>query len=94
MTGLCSIPRTTGGGPGPERRLVFIPDDRYTDAETALREAPGSLALDLGLIPGAEPGGVMRARIDAGKPLEAVLTGTDLAEPVAALPGFGEPVPL
>jgi hypothetical protein len=78
----------------PERRLVFVVDERYADAAALIRESLGRLDVGLEIIPAAEPAAVARARVDAGEPLDGVLTGSDAGEAVTGLGGFGEVVAL
>lgn len=78
----------------PQRRLVFVVDERYTDAAEVIREALGGLDVELELIDAAEPAAAAQARRGDGEPLGGVLTRDAAAETVTGLGGFTEAIEL
>jgi hypothetical protein len=79
----------------PERRLALVVDKRAAPAVTVLRGALRQLDVELDATTAADPAAAVRGRIEAGSPVDGVLTiDDDGAAAVTGLDGFGEAIPL
>ena len=77
------------------RTLVVVVAERFAEAARAIANAladPAKVALDA--IPTADPAAAAQARIDAGQPVDGILTDAVHLDDVRALQEFGEEFPL
>jgi Family of unknown function (DUF6519) len=79
---------------GAARQLTIVVAERFTATADVIREALAATGVTLEVVAAADPATAVTARLEAGQPVDGVLTDHASAAPVIALAGFTTEVPL